>query len=1643
MHIKHFFLILFLFVSTFLRAGPQNGVVIEGHASFHSLANGMEIQTGKQTVIHWDSFSIDLGEVVRFCQNSEASAVLNRVIGTKQSLIDGLLESNGHVFLLNQNGILVGKDGVIDTASFIGSTLDLSNDEFLKGKSLLFQGKGVGNVINHGTIHARLGDVFLIGYQVENTGDIQALSGTVGLAQGAEVLLAMQGEERLFVRKRIDAAEGGVSNQGAIRAAEVEIKASGNPFALAIHQGGEIDATGVQHRNGRVLLIAEQGKTQLNGTIHAPAGEVQILGNEVQLTEVAEVDVSGNVGGSVLIGGDFRGSNEAILNADATRIDLGAKICADGLTGDGGKVIVWSKDQTHYYGDIFARALGNRGDGGLVEVSSKSNDYQFKGGVNASSINGQNGQLLLDPVRIRVRNATSSPPFPTSGAGTYMPSAPPNTANLDIDDIVSALNSGTDVTIESTGSGTGNGDIDFQASFSWTGTGNLSATAYRNVTVTGATTITSTSGNITFIGQGNGNGTQEGINLNGDLVSTSGAISLTGTLGLAGGGSRHGVQITGNGSITTGGNISINGTARSTNPRNGSNGVFIQGTVTATGAATVDIIGNANANTNDTSHGIDITGTVTAADGLITLIGATLASGDNSHGIDITSGDVTVSGSGGISLNGTGSTALTGDSYGVNLLNATNITSSGSGAISIDGQGGVGPVGYGVIVQGGASVSATGAGDVSVTGVAGTASGDNYGVLITDASSIVTAASGSVSLDGTGGSGAGGTHNVGAYVVNGGTLSSTSGTVSITGVGGNGTADNHGVELTTTGVITSPGGLTLNGRSSNGTTSRGVLIPVGVTAQTSGAGSISITGNSSAGTGSPGVEVAGTATALGTGNVVIDGMSSAANSQGTYVPGTVSAGDGGISVQGAAAGTGVCDGIVIEGPVSTTGNGAIDFVGNSSIASATSDGIDIRLGGSVTSFNGDITMQGTSQGSGADCGGIEQQLDGSIASTGGGTVTLIGIGSVNGTDQTRGVKVTALGTGPSSISVNDGDLVINGFGSGSGIDGEGFLLGLPGDLGSFVQSTGMGNITINGTGSSTGTSSNPGVNISSGLSVASLGSGSINMSGQGGAGSAGYGIIVQGGADVTASGTGNVLATGVAGTASGDNYGVLITDASSIVNAASGNVSLDGTGGSGAGGTHNVGAYVVNGGTLSSTSGTVSITGVGGNGTADNHGVELTTTGVITSLGGLTLNGTSSSGTDSRGVFIPTGITTQTSGTGSIGITGISSAGAGSPAVEIAGTATVLGTGNVVINGTSSGSAATSPGVFLTSGVVNVNTGNIQIDGIGNTGAALSEGVSFNAAALTSLGGNISITGTGQDTSGSPTGIGVISSTVQTTGAGTVNLTTLAGDLTDSGAGGSAYTTQTGTLTFVAAEAIRFSAIPTLSTFTTTLGTVNLDAQGSDLVLGDSGSVSTSGGTANLTAANHIRLGVVNVTNTGDIVINAGGQVSDNAVAPVNLIGNRAFISSGETGSLPTTLNQIQAFTAASALGNESITIVNSQALEIDDWSVVGNGVQTASNGVIDISTASGGITVSNAVVGGGSATVTLSAAGATVVSENVSSTSGAIAISGTSVTHNGNGSVVTGGGGTINATATTGNLIMNPGISFTTGGGGDHRACK
>ncbi|UPK01712.1 MBG domain-containing protein [Bradyrhizobium sp. 170] len=522
---------------------PTGGTVASGNVSISSTSpTSLTISQSSRTgIVNWSSFSIGQGHQVQF--NNGSGATLNRVTGNVPSSINGVLSATGSVYLVNPSGVVVGPTGVINTGgSFVASTLDVKDAEFRAGGSLTFSGNSNASVVNLGKIGSSKGDVVLIARQVRNNGALTARNGTAAMASGSEVVLSdgSLGNGKVLVRR--PAQDGEIRNSGAIRAAEIELRANGgNIYALAGNTGRAITATGVASKGGRIFLTAEGGSVNVTQKVIArrvqanvartaglrgpftgghvfvsadkvvigsaivakgnagAGGTVVVTGTDVTLTSGATIDASGTSGGTVLIGGDRAGGSDAALkflpqtiaNAQNTTIEAGATITADGTSGAGGNVVVWSDGTTSFAGAISTQGLR----GGFIETSGHI--FNFTGGsVNA----GRGGAWLLDPVDLTI-NATL--------AGT----------------IATALNGGSNVTQQTTATGTGgNGDITVASGISWSSDATLTLSAYRHIAVNA--NIASTGGGGVVLradNAGTGTGT---VTFGGGQVSTAGTVSI-------------------------------------------------------------------------------------------------------------------------------------------------------------------------------------------------------------------------------------------------------------------------------------------------------------------------------------------------------------------------------------------------------------------------------------------------------------------------------------------------------------------------------------------------------------------------------------------------------------------------------------------------------------------------------------------------------------------------------------------------------------------------------------------------------------------------------------------------------------------------------------------------------------------------------------------------------------------------------------------------------------------------------------------------------------------------------------------------------------------------------------------------------------
>ena len=493
-------------------AMPEGGVVRSGSGSVTQNGKEMTIrQDSGRLAMDWTGFSVGKDETVRFQQPGKDALALNRVTGNQQSVIDGSLLSNGHVLLVNPNGVVIGKNASIDVGGLVASTAQVK-DNFMKefGNSTgAFSLGGVsdGKIINEGTIKAEGGLVALHAAKVENSGTISNTGGSAILAAADTLTLTPDADGKLNFTVDGKAAEASALNKGAITADGGTIvmtaDSASDVMSTVVNNSGTLQARTLRkNEKGQILLEGgESGQVEVSGTLDASgtedgqsAGNIKVIGEKTIVHDGTNLLARGNVDG-----GKIETSGDVLNLGDNLNID------AKGVNGKAGEwlldpldVIIADNDPT----------TTSNYDNAEKKIAA---DSDFTSG---SAFIGYNDPAATDA------NVSS-----VNSAVTWISTAM----------VEKMLNAGTDVTIQAAATN-GSANIIVKNDIEKTAGKDVTFTldAMRNITVNG--NISSTSNKLNVVLNADSNGDKIGaviingnINTNGgDFTSASGgAVTYT------------------------------------------------------------------------------------------------------------------------------------------------------------------------------------------------------------------------------------------------------------------------------------------------------------------------------------------------------------------------------------------------------------------------------------------------------------------------------------------------------------------------------------------------------------------------------------------------------------------------------------------------------------------------------------------------------------------------------------------------------------------------------------------------------------------------------------------------------------------------------------------------------------------------------------------------------------------------------------------------------------------------------------------------------------------------------------------------------------------------------------------------------------
>ncbi|HHF1587896.1 TPA: filamentous hemagglutinin N-terminal domain-containing protein [Haemophilus influenzae] len=395
-----------------LASGLQGMDVVHGTATMQVDGNKTIIRNSVDAIINWKQFNIDQNEMVQFLQESNNSAVFNRVTSNQISQLKGILDSNGQVFLINPNGVAIGKNAIINTNGFTASTLDISNEN-IKARNFTFEqtkDKALAEIVNHGLITVgKDGSVNLIGGKVKNEGVISVNGGSISLLAGQKITISDIANPTITYS--IAAPENEAVNLGEIFAKGGNI----NIRAANIRNQGKLSADSVsKDKSGNIVLSAKEGEAEIGGVIsaqnqQAKGGKLMITGDKVTLKTGAVIDLSGKEGGETYLGGDERGEGKnGIQLAKKTSLEKGSTINVSGKE-KGGRAIVWGNIAL-IDGNINAQGKDIAKTGGFVETSGHDLLIKDNAIVDAK-------EWLLDPEDVFINNGNNDESELVQGGG--------------------------------------------------------------------------------------------------------------------------------------------------------------------------------------------------------------------------------------------------------------------------------------------------------------------------------------------------------------------------------------------------------------------------------------------------------------------------------------------------------------------------------------------------------------------------------------------------------------------------------------------------------------------------------------------------------------------------------------------------------------------------------------------------------------------------------------------------------------------------------------------------------------------------------------------------------------------------------------------------------------------------------------------------------------------------------------------------------------------------------------------------------------------------------------------------------------------------------------------------------------------------
>jgi filamentous hemagglutinin family protein len=415
-------------------------------------------QTTRRAVLDWSRILLQAGETLNFVQPDSQSITLNRSSGSAAFQIDGTINANGQVWLLNPNGTVIGATGRVNAAGFLATTASIDPVSFMDNSTGRFVFSGATNaaISNYGQINVPSGYAVLAGRNVANISSsnnealISASLGKIALGGGRDFTIdfAGNGLVSFLVADPAEATAAGatvsnfsnsVSNSGRIVADGgtilMTVRSAVDIIGNVINTTGIVQAQTVSSAAGVITLDAgptgqifvgnfSSGSTSVGGVIDATGaggvngGLISLTAAAIDISAASKINVSGESGGTInlVLPVNSVSATDSVPPNQNARAELniasGAQLLANaGTNGTGGKInlrgdLANSQSLMRISGILQADGGTSGGDGGTIDIQAYRLEQRMEASARAKAASGLAGNINITSASIDVLGMT-------------------------------------------------------------------------------------------------------------------------------------------------------------------------------------------------------------------------------------------------------------------------------------------------------------------------------------------------------------------------------------------------------------------------------------------------------------------------------------------------------------------------------------------------------------------------------------------------------------------------------------------------------------------------------------------------------------------------------------------------------------------------------------------------------------------------------------------------------------------------------------------------------------------------------------------------------------------------------------------------------------------------------------------------------------------------------------------------------------------------------------------------------------------------------------------------------------------------------------------------------------------------------------